>query len=53
MNDEHYGFQLFLQVLAVRESRVDSAIHLINHYSVDKCYQNLLSYPLDSDLCSG
>ena len=30
--------------------RADSANHWINHYSADKCYQNKLSYPVDSDL---
>ena len=29
---------------------VDSAIHRINHYPVDKCWQNKLRYPPDSDL---
>ena len=30
--------------------RLDSAIQQINHYSLDKCDQNLLSYPVESDL---
>ena len=28
--------------------RMDTAIHWINQYPVDKYYQNLLSYPVDS-----
>ena len=32
---------------------LDSAIHWINHYPVDKCWQNKLRYPLDSDLSGG
>ena len=32
---------------------VDNAIHQINHYSVDKCCQNKLDYPPDSDLSGG
>ena len=32
---------------------LDSAIHRINHYPVDKCYGNQLRYPLDSDLSGG
>ena len=33
--------------------RVDNAIHWINHYPVDKCWQHKLHYPLDSDLSGG
>ena len=33
--------------------RVDNIIHRINHYLVDKCWQNKLHYPLDSDLSGG
>ena len=33
--------------------RVDNAIHRINHYPVDKCWQNKLHYPLDSNLSGG
>ena len=32
---------------------LDSAIHRINHYPVDKYYGNQLRYPLDSDLSCG
>ena len=30
--------------------KVDDAIYRINRYPVDKCLQNQLRYPLDSDL---
>ena len=30
--------------------RVDNAIQPINHYLAVKCQQNVLRYPLDSDL---
>ena len=33
--------------------RMDNAIHRINHYPVDKRWQNKLHYPLDSDLSDG
>ena len=33
--------------------KLDSAIHWINHYPVDKYYKNRLHYPLDSDLSIG
>ena len=33
--------------------RVDNAIHRINHYPADKCWENKLDYPLDSDLSGG
>ena len=32
---------------------LDSALHLLNCYSVDKCQGNQLYYPLDRDLSSG
>ena len=32
---------------------MDSAIRRINHYPVDKHYQNQLRYPVDSDLSGG
>ena len=32
---------------------LDSAIHRINHYSVDKYYGNQLRCPLDSNLSGG
>ena len=34
-------------------SKVDSAIHRINHYSADKYEGNQLLYPLDGDLSGG
>ena len=33
--------------------KLDSIIHRINHYPVDKYFKNWLRYPLDSDLSSG
>ena len=36
--------------LAPVVQRLDNAIHRINHYPVDKCWQNKPRYPLDSDL---
>ena len=33
--------------------RVDSAIHRINRYPVDKSWRKKLRYPLDSDLSGG
>ena len=30
--------------------KLDSAIHWINHYPVDKCQGNQLRYPVDRDL---
>ena len=33
--------------------KMDNAIHRINHYPADKCWQNKLHYPLDSDLSGG
>ena len=32
---------------------MDSAIQRINHYPLDKYYQNLAIYPVDSDLSNG
>ena len=32
---------------------MDSAVHRINHYPVDKSCRNQLSYPMDSDLSAG
>ena len=40
-------------VLAPVVQRVDNAIHRINHYPADKCWENKLDYPLDSDLSGG
>ena len=42
---------LYHQVLVVQ--KLDSAIHRINHYPMDKYYENWLRYPLDSNLSSG
>ena len=39
--------------LAPVVEKLDSAIHQINHYPVDKYYKNQLHYPLDSNLSSG
>ena len=39
------------QALVVQ--KLDSAIHRINHYPVDKYYKNRLHYPLESDLFGG
>ena len=33
--------------------RLDNAIHRINRYPADKCWQNKPRYPLDSDLSAG
>ena len=33
--------------------KLDSAIHRINHYPVDKYLGNQLRYPVDSDLSGG
>ena len=33
--------------------KLDSAIHRINHYPVEKYYEDRLRYKLDSDLPSG
>ena len=38
---------------ALVAQRVDNAIQRINHYPADKCAQNKLHYPLDSDLFGG
>ena len=37
-------------IVRVVVQRVDNAIHRINRYPLDKCQQNKLRYPLDSDL---
>ena len=39
--------------LALVVQTLDSTIHRINRYPVDKYYENQLCYPLDSDLTSG
>lgn len=33
--------------------RLDNTIRRINQYSVDKCWQNNIHYPLDSELSGG
>ena len=43
--------ELKRQDLAVQ--RVDNTIHQKNRFQVDKCQENKLQYPLDSDLSSG
>ena len=40
-----------IQVWVVQN--MDSAIHRINHYPLDKCLQNQLRYPVDRDLSGG
>ena len=43
-------------VCSIRSSvvqRLDNAIHRLNRYPVDKCWQNKPRYPLDSDLSGG
>ena len=39
--------------LAPVVQKLESAIHRINHYAVDKYWQNQLCYPVDSDLSDG
>ena len=33
--------------------KMDSALHRINHYPVNKYYENQLRYPVDRDLPDG
>ena len=40
-------------LLALVVQTLDSAIHRINHYPMDKDYGNQLRYSLDSDLSGG
>ena len=49
------GVKLGPQVwhLALVVQKLDSAFHRINHYPKDEYYENLLRFPLDSDLSSG
>ena len=43
-----------MKVLApVVQKLMDSAVHRINHYPVDKYKGNLLCYPVDRDLSGG
>ena len=46
MGEEHIHLAPVVQ-------KLDSAIHRINHYPVDKCWGNQLHYPLDRDLSGG
>ena len=47
-------FSIVLSVILVPVfQRIDSVIHWINHYPLDKYYRNLLSYPVDSYLSNG
>ena len=41
-------FQYDTVIVVLVFQRMDTAIHWINQYPVDKYYQNLLSYPVDS-----
>ena len=41
------------RVKATVVQKLDSAIHRINRYAMDKYYENQLHYPLDGDLSSG
>ena len=43
-------FQYDTVIVVLVFQRMDTAIHWINHYSIDKFYQNLLSYPVDSSI---
>jgi len=45
-------FSNFIRLAPVVQN-LDNAIHRINRYPVDKCWQNKLRYPLDSDLSGG
>ena len=42
-----------IEVQAPVVQKLDSAIHRINHYPVEKYYEDRLRYTLDSDLTSG
>ena len=42
-----------LDILAPVVQKLDSAIHQINHYPVEKCLGNQLRYPLDRQLSGG
>ena len=44
---------LLYAVLAPVVQKLDSAIHMINHYPVYKCCGNHLRYPVDCDLSGG
>lgn len=41
------------QHLAPVVQKLDNAIHHMNRYPVDNCWQNKSRYPLDGDLCGG
>ena len=44
---------VFIAHLTLVVQTLDSTMHRINRYPVDKYYENQLCYPLDSDLTSG
>ena len=48
---QHWCDRIRVQAPVVQ--RLDSTIHWINRYPVDKCIQNKSCSPLDSDLASG
>lgn len=41
----HVSFPTMLNAIPAVQT-LDSSIHWINHYPVDKCYENQLCYPL-------
>ena len=45
--------RLAFKELAPVVQRLDNAIHRINRYLVDKCWQNKPHYPVNSDLSGG
>ena len=49
----HFTLIVPLSTQAPVVQRVDNAIHRINRYPADKCWQNKLHYPPDSDLSGG
>ena len=51
-NKQTGGKQNYIELAPVVQ-RVDNAIYWINHYPADKCWENKLDYPLDSDLSGG
>ena len=48
-----YYLKIIFSAQAPVVQRLDNAIHRINRYPLNKCQQNKLRYPLDSDLSSG
>ena len=51
--NNNINLQLFLNQQAPVVQTLDSAIHWIIIYLVDNATGFLITYPLDSDLCSG